>query len=149
MLSHDGKKSIIILSILTVITTVFCILRWIPRRQKNLLGADDWLLAFALLMLYVQDAGAFLRMLISAGIIASSADQMTHAVAIKGGMGKPIRTLTPDEVEWLFKVSWYLFDFPIAKLISFLPPTPTDVLLARTRLHHPDLHDQILHLGVI
>lgn len=62
MLSPDGKKSTIILSVLTVFATTFFILRVIFTKQTRSLGTDDWLLAFALLMLYVQDAGALLRM---------------------------------------------------------------------------------------
>lgn len=62
MVTEDGKKSIIILSCLTILTTIFVILRTVLRRRKDVLGVDDWLLAFALFMLYIQDIGAFLRM---------------------------------------------------------------------------------------
>jgi uncharacterized membrane protein required for colicin V production len=64
MVTRDGRKSIIILCVLTVLTTTFVILRGILRKRNRLLGIDDWLLAFALFMLYVQDVGAFLRMFI-------------------------------------------------------------------------------------
>jgi hypothetical protein len=62
MVTRDGKKSIIILCILTILATTLFVLRGILRKRHGVLGADDWLLAFALFMLYVQDAGAFLRM---------------------------------------------------------------------------------------
>lgn len=59
MLASDGKKSIIILSILTPLSTVLLGLRL--AKKRNLLGPDDWLLCFALLLLYLQAIGAFLR----------------------------------------------------------------------------------------
>ena len=58
MLSDDGKKSIVILTFLTSLSTVFLALRLV--RKQKLLGLDDWLLCFAVFMLYLQDAGAFL-----------------------------------------------------------------------------------------
>lgn len=52
MLTFEGKKAIIVLSILTPLSTIFVGLR-LARKQK-VLGADDWLLCFALLLLYLQ-----------------------------------------------------------------------------------------------
>ena len=59
MLTSDGKKSIIVLSILTPLSTIFLGLRLAKKGQ--LIGIDDWFLCFALVLLYLQAAGAFLR----------------------------------------------------------------------------------------
>lgn len=58
MLASDGKKSIIIICVLTSLSTVFLGLRL--SKKRKLLGPDDWLLCFALFLLYLQDIGAFL-----------------------------------------------------------------------------------------
>lgn len=65
VLSSDGEKSVIILPILTVLSTVFFGLRLWTRKVKHAIAIDDWLLCFALFMLYVEDAGAFLCTLFS------------------------------------------------------------------------------------
>ncbi|CAG8949921.1 hypothetical protein HYFRA_00004251 [Hymenoscyphus fraxineus] len=88
MLADTAKDSIIILSILTAFSTLFVALRLTKRKLAKNLGVDDWFLIFALLMIYVQDVGAFL-------------------LAIKGGEGKPFATLTPDEVTWLLKMFYW------------------------------------------
>ncbi|KAH8672145.1 hypothetical protein BGZ60DRAFT_527571 [Tricladium varicosporioides] len=87
-LSDTGKKSIIILSILTALSTLFVFLRLWKRKGVHNIGVDDGLLIFALVMIYAQDAGAFL-------------------LAIKGGEGKPFATLTADEMTWLFKMFFW------------------------------------------
>lgn len=58
MLAYDGKKSIIILSILTPLSTVFLALRL--SKKRKLIGPDDWLLCSAVFLLYLQAVGAFL-----------------------------------------------------------------------------------------
>lgn len=58
MLTGDAKKSIIIITVLTVLSTVFLGLRL--RRKRSTLGIDDWLLCFALLFIYLQDAGGYI-----------------------------------------------------------------------------------------
>ena len=60
MLTSDGKKSIIVLSILTPLSTFFLGLRL--RKKRNLIGTDDGLLCFALVLMYLQAAGLFLGM---------------------------------------------------------------------------------------
>ena len=62
MFSEDGKKSLIILLILTCISTVSLGLRLLMRGRKSQLGLDDWLLCGALALAYAEDAGAFLSM---------------------------------------------------------------------------------------
>ena len=62
MLSEDGRKSIVILTCLTFLATVFLILRLSIRKSKYISTPEDGLLCFALFMLYLQDAGAFLCM---------------------------------------------------------------------------------------
>ncbi len=54
MLTFEAKKSIIVLSFLTPLSTVFVGLR-LARKQKHL-GVDDWVLCFALVLLYLQTA---------------------------------------------------------------------------------------------
>ena len=61
MLSLDAKKSITVLTVLTLLATTFVCLRLSLRWRKQALALDDYLIAFALGMLYLQDAGAFLR----------------------------------------------------------------------------------------
>ena len=63
MLTEDGKKSIIILTVLTPTTTLFLGLRLAMRRRREVIGVDDGLLCFALFMLYLQYVGALLRTL--------------------------------------------------------------------------------------
>lgn len=60
-LSDTGKKSVIILSVLTALSTLFVFLRLWKRKGVHNIGVDDGLLIFALVMIYAQDAGAFLR----------------------------------------------------------------------------------------
>ena len=62
MLADDGKKSIIVLTVLTPTTTTFLVLRLILRKRRNVLGLDDGLLSFALFMLYLQYVSAVLSM---------------------------------------------------------------------------------------
>ena len=62
MLAEDGKKSIIILTVLTPTTTIFLVLRLILRNRRKVLGLDDGLLSFALVMLYLQYVNAVLSM---------------------------------------------------------------------------------------
>ncbi|OJJ70074.1 hypothetical protein ASPBRDRAFT_197779 [Aspergillus brasiliensis CBS 101740] len=88
MLAADGLKAVIILPILTVLATFFLSWRLIQRRKKHALAIDDWLLAFALFMLYIEDAGAFL-------------------LAVKGGEGKPMADLSEDEMLWLLKMFFW------------------------------------------
>ena len=52
MLAYDGTKTIIILSILTPLSTVFLGLR-LSRKRKPI-GPDDWLLSSAVVLLYLQ-----------------------------------------------------------------------------------------------
>lgn len=59
-LATDGRNAIIIITILGVTSTVCTFTRlWI--RRKGLLGADDYTLAFALVMLWAQSAGGYIR----------------------------------------------------------------------------------------
>ncbi|KAE8149087.1 hypothetical protein BDV25DRAFT_141139 [Aspergillus avenaceus] len=88
MLPGDAIKSVIILPILTVLATFFLGWRLVQRRKKHTLAIDDWLLTFALFMLYIEDVGAFL-------------------LAVKGGEGKPIATLSEDEMLWLLKMFFW------------------------------------------
>ena len=62
MLADDGKKSIIVLTVLTPTTTTFLALRLMLRKRRKVLGLDDGLLSFALLMLYLQYVSAVLSM---------------------------------------------------------------------------------------
>ena len=61
MLAEDGKKSIIVLTVLTPTTTIFLVLRLVLRNRRKVLGIDDGLLCFALCMVYLQYIGAILR----------------------------------------------------------------------------------------
>ena len=61
MLSLDAKRTLIILILLTLLATIVVTLRIILRWQKHILALDDFLIAFALIMVYLQDAGALLR----------------------------------------------------------------------------------------
>ena len=60
-LADDGKKSIIVLTVLTPIVTIFVALRLFVRKKRKVLGADDALLSFALFMVYLQYTGSILR----------------------------------------------------------------------------------------
>jgi len=55
-ISTIGKAMIISLSLITLLATAICACRIILRKRKGFLGLDDWLLIFALVMLYAQDA---------------------------------------------------------------------------------------------
>ena len=99
MISSDGKKSIITLTVLTVISTVFLALRlW---RKRKSLGADDWLLCFALLLIYIQDAGGYCC---GYSMYIGMRRSNMSIVAIKGGEGIPMEALTSQQLEWLLKV---------------------------------------------
>lgn len=60
-LPADGRNQIIITVVLSVLATILVVLRISMRRAKAAIGADDWLLLFAVFMLYLQDIGAVLR----------------------------------------------------------------------------------------
>lgn len=59
MLTPDGTRSITAVWVLTPLSTIFIVLRLARKRQ--LIGVDDWLLCFALLLLYLQAIGVTLR----------------------------------------------------------------------------------------
>lgn len=59
-LTNDARSFIIIVSILSAVSTLFGVSRLVIRR-RGLLGADDYVLAFALVMVWAQAAGAFIR----------------------------------------------------------------------------------------
>ena len=61
MASTDAKKAIAVLSILTGITTILVGLRLRTRKTKKAIGADDWALMLALILIYVNDGLAFTR----------------------------------------------------------------------------------------
>ncbi|KAH9871546.1 hypothetical protein J1614_005801 [Plenodomus biglobosus] len=84
----DGKKSIIITAVLSVIATLFVVARVWMRAKKGFVGSDDWLLIAGVFLLYLQDVGAIL-------------------LAVKGGEGKPFAELTMDEMTWLFKMFFW------------------------------------------
>ncbi|KAL8732132.1 MAG: hypothetical protein Q9181_004047 [Wetmoreana brouardii] len=86
MVTADGKKSIIITTLLTPLSTVFLSLRLMRKRQ--MLGIDDWLLCFAVLMTWLLAVGSIL-------------------MAIKGGEGKQMNDLSPSELTWLLKLMFW------------------------------------------
>ena len=58
MLTSDGKKSIAVVWVLTVLSTVFLALRLVKKRKH--IGIDDGLLCFAVVLLYLQAVGSTL-----------------------------------------------------------------------------------------
>jgi len=101
MLTSDGKKSIIIISILTPLSTIFLGLRL--AKKLKLLGLDDWLLCFAVLLLWLQNVGNYLCNFIRWRAALDLANT-NLIVATKGGEGRNLDELTPDEITWLGKV---------------------------------------------
>ncbi|KAF2653980.1 hypothetical protein K491DRAFT_660881 [Lophiostoma macrostomum CBS 122681] len=81
-MSREGRDMIISLSIVTFLATVICTSRMILRKSKGFLGFDDWLLLFALVLLYAQDG-------------------LNFAAAIKGGVGVHIEELMEHSIESL------------------------------------------------
>lgn len=59
-LTHDAQSFIIIVSILSVLSTVFAVTRLVIRRN-GMLGIDDYILAFAVVMVWAQAACAYMR----------------------------------------------------------------------------------------
>ena len=117
MLASDGKSFIIALSILTPLSTLFLGLRL--SKKRKLIGIDDWLLCFALVLMYLQTAGGvlctyILRLLEPLIILAHPCG----LVAVKGGEGKQMKDLTPSELTWLFKVCFWTSRNSWLKLIS-------------------------------
>lgn len=55
MLTSDAKRSIVVISILTPLSTLFLGLR--PAKKRKVLGLDDWLLCCAVLLLWLQYVG--------------------------------------------------------------------------------------------
>jgi len=111
MVSATGRESIIILSILTSLSTFFVGLRLAKRRGTHSIGFDDGLLVFAIFMIFLQDAGAFL-------------------LAIKGGEGRPFATLSPDEVTWLLK----MFYWPELGYVILIATIKCSILISYTRI---------------
>lgn len=60
MVTEDGRRTIIVLSVLTPVTTVFLGLRLAIRQSRRVIGIDDGLLCFALVILYLRYVGAVL-----------------------------------------------------------------------------------------
>ncbi|CAL8584258.1 hypothetical protein XPA_009864 [Xanthoria parietina] len=85
MLSQDGKKQVILLPVLAVLSTVFFVLRLL--RKRNSLGLDDGLLCLAMLFLYTDTAF---------GLV----------MAIKAGEGFPTQSLTPEQMNLLLILAW-------------------------------------------
>lgn len=54
MLSQDGKKQVILLPIMAVLSTTFFVLRLV--RKRKTIGLDDWLLCLAMVFLYADVA---------------------------------------------------------------------------------------------
>lgn len=102
MLTSDGKKSIIILSILTPLSTIFLGLRL--AKKAKLLGLDDCLLCFAVLLLWLQNVGNYLCKLSPKTCSRPRLTRNPLKVATKGGEGRNLNELTPDEITWLGKV---------------------------------------------
>ncbi|KAI0140762.1 hypothetical protein BJ166DRAFT_110017 [Pestalotiopsis sp. NC0098] len=86
-LTKDASNFITIVTVMSTVSTAFAITRLIIRR-RGLLGKDDYILAFAVVMVWVQAAGAFI-------------------LNILGGVGKPFSTLQPDEITWLYKMFFW------------------------------------------
>ncbi|KAG9252052.1 uncharacterized protein F5Z01DRAFT_638690 [Emericellopsis atlantica] len=82
--SKDGENAIIIVYVLTTVATICAAMRF-KIRWHGQLGADDYLLAFSLVLIWLQAVGNTL-------------------LAVKGGMGRPMATLSEGEIEWLFKM---------------------------------------------
>lgn len=59
-LTKDASNFITIVTVMSTVSTAFAITRLIIRR-RGLLGKDDYILAFAVVMVWVQAAGAFIR----------------------------------------------------------------------------------------
>jgi hypothetical protein len=59
-LTNDARSFIIIVSVLSVVSTAFALTRLIIRR-RGVLGIDDYVLAFAVVMVWAQAAGAYIR----------------------------------------------------------------------------------------
>ncbi|KAI3324238.1 hypothetical protein HD806DRAFT_543637 [Xylariaceae sp. AK1471] len=86
-ISVDGKNCIIVVAIIDFLATAIVLTRLIVRRKGGL-GLDDYILAAILPLLWTESVGADL-------------------VSTKGGMGKPMATLTPDEITWFFKMMYW------------------------------------------
>lgn len=59
-IATDGVHSIIVVTVLSVAATLLAVTRLIIRR-RGLLGTDDYILIPALVFLWAQAAGAYLR----------------------------------------------------------------------------------------
>jgi hypothetical protein len=109
-IAPDGRNAIIIITILAVVSTICTIVRvWI--RRAGLVGADDYFLIFAVVMLWANSGGGYV-------------------LATRGGEGKPFSTLTPDEVEWLFK----MFFWPALGYTILIVSVKTSILLSYKRI---------------
>jgi hypothetical protein len=60
-LSHDASRMIITVVVFSVISSAFLGSRLYMRHRNHALGADDWLLVFALCAGYLDSAGALVR----------------------------------------------------------------------------------------
>lgn len=105
MLAEDGKKSIIILTVLTPTTTTFLVLRLILRKRRNVLGL---MTAYSPLLCScsISNMSALYQVCHrNSTPHLSGAPNPLFSVAIKGGEGKSMESLTPDELTWLLKES--------------------------------------------
>jgi hypothetical protein len=101
-LSHDASSMIITVVVFNVVSSAFLGGRLYMRHRNHALGVDDLLLVFALCAGYLDSAGALVCKFSCFGCDIVLADK--ELVALKGGLGKPFMTLTPDELETMLKV---------------------------------------------
>ncbi|KAH7305265.1 hypothetical protein B0I35DRAFT_444256 [Stachybotrys elegans] len=109
-IATDGRNAIIIITILAAVSSLCTFARiWI--RRKGLLGVDDYLLVFAVAMLWTNSGGGYV-------------------LAIKGGEGKPFNELSPEEIEWLFK----MFYWPALGYTILIVTVKTSILFSYNRI---------------
>ncbi|KAK8115748.1 hypothetical protein PG984_012250 [Apiospora sp. TS-2023a] len=109
-LTSQGKRFIAIVIVLSSLATAFGLTRIFVRR-KGPLGTDDRILCVALVFIWAQATGACL-------------------LASKGGMGRPMGTLSPDEITWLLKM-FYWPELGYTLLVVFVK---TSILLSYRRI---------------
>ncbi|KAL8753029.1 MAG: hypothetical protein Q9184_005543 [Pyrenodesmia sp. 2 TL-2023] len=101
-LTPDGKRAIAVIWLLTPLSTIFLGLRL--ARKREFVGIDDWLLGFAVLLLYGQAITGTLCKDTTMLELKVSAD-FQYSVAAKGGEGKQMTELTANEFSWMLKVN--------------------------------------------
>lgn len=108
MAKYPAQAMVVDVSLVVgIIDTVAVVLRLVARkRSKATFAVDDVLIIFSILPLYGMVALSHLSTSWSIVVRAQVDRLISSSVAYKAGLGQPITTLTPAQLNLFMKVCW-------------------------------------------